>query len=250
MKFIEPLRFQSLANKALLNGALHKTPTTLEWDISENCENPVVRTVYTGNCEPDDGALTPEANQRLGASREKRRFIDMTVKCRKCQTCLKNRARLWRRRAQVELKRAPRTWMGTMTVNPHHRVRFKILAGKKLNCNIDELSEEKCFAAVANEVGKAFTKYLKRIRKAHGANCLRFMLVTERHKDGFPHLHVLIHEVGAPIKKRSLEKQWPYGFTRFKLCEDHQRASWYVTKYLVKSMMARVRASLRYGPTV
>lgn len=74
---------------------------------------------------------------------------------------------------------------------------------------------------------------------------LRFLLVYEAHKDGFPHLHALIHEQGEVVTKRELQKQWPYGFTTVKVCDV--ATSHYVTKYLTKSVRARVRASQRYG---
>ena len=72
------------------------------------------------------------------------------------------------------------------------------------------------------------------------------MMVAEAHKDGYPHIHLLVHEVFQPIPKREIERQWPYGFTKVKLVQD-QAAANYVAKYLAKDMRTRVRASQHYG---
>lgn len=103
---------------------------------------------------------------------------------------------------------------------------------------------------------------------------------------GRPHYHILIHETelgslvdGNPLdilsgldrsgewearyyklggqSKRGcfvtdeafLRRNWTLGFTKFQLAETERAAS-YLCKYLSKSMMARVRASYRYGDAI
>jgi len=166
--------------------------------------------------------------------------IDLQVSCRRCPSCLKERGRRWSARAFHECKQSSRTWFCTFTLAPEHRLRACLLAKKKFS------NEE--FSSIYNIISGWFTLYLKRIRKESGAK-LRFFLAVEMHADGFPHLHALIHEVGeGEVTKRTLQGQWPYGFTNVKLADP--ASARYVTKYLAKSLLARVRASLNYGSCV
>lgn len=134
-----------------------------------------------------------------------------------------------------EMKSSFRTWMGTFTINPHHRFMFSVRAGSR------------DYHASHREISKEITKYLKRLRKAGFK--FRYVVVAEAHKDGYPHLHMLLHEVSAPIPKSRLQAEWPYGFTTFKLVKD-RAATFYVAKYLAKDARTRIRASLRYGQSV
>lgn len=95
-----------------------------------------------------------------------------------------------------------------------------------------------------NEISKEITKYFKRLRKS-GLK-FRYVLVTEAHKDGYPHYHALVHEVSAQIPKQKLEEQWPFGFTTFRLVKD-MKAAYYIAKYLAKDARTRIRASQGYG---
>lgn len=93
-------------------------------------------------------------------------------------------------------------------------------------------------------ISAELTKYFKRLRKS-GLK-FRYVLVTEAHKDGYPHYHALIHEGFSQIPKSRLQAEWPYGFTQFKLVKD-AKAAYYITKYLVKDARTRIRASGKYG---
>ena len=64
-----------------------------------------------------------------------------------------------------------------------------------------------------------------------------------------PYCHFLIHEVdeAAPIRKRELQGEWFWGFSSFKLVDNAGGGAKYVTKYLHKSSLTRIRASLHYG---
>jgi len=238
MKFIEPLRFRTLAAKALDAGAAYTGPTSITWNIAGKCENPFQVVLYS------KGELPGQVGKLNVALTNRRRYLIQDTPCRKCHACLKARQKLWAGRGKFEIKVAPRTWFGTLTFRPEERVKMKILAGRTEKCNVDTLPDAKYFAAVGKQCGKEFTKFMKRVRKNHNAK-LRYLMVLEEHKDGFPHIHVLIHEMMTPISKRDLESCWPYGFTKFKLSDEN--ASWYVTKYLFKSNLARVRASIGYG---
>jgi len=99
------------------------------------------------------------------------------------------------------------------------------------------------FKARADELGKEVTKWLKRVRST-GAR-FTYLMVVEAHKSGLPHVHLLIHDQAATTY-RALTAAWRLGFAHAKLVEGVSGPR-YVTKYLVKSMMARVRSSLNYG---
>jgi len=165
-----------------------------------------------------------------------RYYVDMDVPCRQCEACLKNRGRMWAARALRETKQAERTWFCTYTVNPENRVRVRIAARRAYG------SED--YLALYKVISKDFTKYLKRVRKESGST-IRFLLAAERHNDGFPHLHALIHEVKGGVTKRTLQGQWTLGFSHVRLTDGKE--AHYVTKYISKQYLARVRASLRYG---
>jgi hypothetical protein len=69
-------------------------------------------------------------------------------------------------------------------------------------------------------------------------------------------MHWLLHEDGAPILKRHLQAQWPFGFSKMKLvggdsCKNRspERVAWYVAKYLGKTVQARQVASVLYRPS-
>lgn len=167
--------------------------------------------------------------------RVKNRYIDLHLPCRKCLPCLKRKARVWSHRATVETAAAFRTWFVTFTIRPENRLRFRLLASRQ---------GDETFAGVHRAIGKEFTLFFKRVRKNTGQP-LRYCLFAEKHKDGFPHYHALIHERGAAIPRRDIETEWVHGFTSFRLCDGS--AGRYVTKYVTKDACARVRASIRYG---
>lgn len=95
-------------------------------------------------------------------------------------------------------------------------------------------------------LGPELTKSLKRMRK-NTKSRFRYIAVFERHCDGYPHLHLLLHEQGQPLTKRDIQAEWRLGFSQCKLVDQGPKAAFYVAKYLSKEAAARVRASLRYG---
>jgi hypothetical protein len=171
----------------------------------------------------------------------------IAARCRKCEGCLKHRARLWTARAITEVAVAPRTWFGTLTLAPVHAFRFRLLADRlseRQGSPWSLLEAPEQFQKVAAQVGPDLQRFLKRIRKQSGA-VLRYLLVLEAHKSGVPHWHILLHECSGTISKRLLEEQWKLGFSHWRLCDPD--AAYYACKYLAKSSLARVRASQSYG---
>lgn len=181
------------------------------------------------------------------------RHIDIEVPCRRCETCLKRKAAHWRLRAESEIAQSKRTWFSTFTAcpevhakNEYHALRHQAGRGNKWEC----LSADARFAAVTQPLLREFQLYLKRLRKS-GAT-LRYMVITERHtgggeSHGRPHLHALIHELGEPIRYKTLDKQWSVGFSTHKLVDETGAAAAYACKYLTKDIANKPRASLRYG---
>lgn len=176
---------------------------------------------------------------------------DVAVRCRKCPNCLKARSAQWRIRAQHELRAAPRTWFGTLTLSPDSHFRIANLCRLRLaeqGLDFDALEPDDQFSERVREVNVELTKYIKRVRKQSKAK-IRYILVVEAHKSGLPHWHCLIHEVKEPVRYRCLTEQWPLGFSNFKQVSGEASAG-YVCKYLAKSALARVRASKDYGTAV
>ena len=175
--------------------------------------------------------------------------LDLPARCRRCEGCLSHRRRLWTARAVDMIRASRRTWFGTLTVRPEERFKMRIRAERaRLRAGreaISSLDATEQFKLLATELGREATKWLKRLR-AGGAQ-FRYLLVFEEHKDGQPHIHVLLHEFGDPIPYRRLENQWRYGFSHWRLVGTEEKAAVYVCKYLSKDLRTRVRASEGYG---
>lgn len=177
--------------------------------------------------------------------------VSIKVACRKCDGCLLHRSNLWAARATAEIGASRRTWFVTLTVAPQHRFRLGLLAEKQYlrpgGETLASLSPDEQFRYQCKVLSRELTLYLKRVRKK---STLRFLAVFERHKDGFPHLHLLVHEQGQPVTKSAIQAQWRLGFSQCKLVDDRPGAAFYVAKYLAKEAATRIRASVRYGQAV
>lgn len=177
--------------------------------------------------------------------------VEIPTRCRKCDMCLAHRRRLWTARAIDEIKASNRTWFGTLTVNPYERFIYGLNAamrGERAgHGNWQSMSPENQFPFLVAVISEDITKWLKRVRKASGAP-LRYLLVSEAHKDGFPHFHILLHEPDRPVRKSLLEEQWRAGFSHWRLVKrEDPRSAYYACKYLAKDARTRVRGSIRYG---
>lgn len=176
--------------------------------------------------------------------------VSFDTRCRKCAACLMHRRRLWSARASDELKAAHRTWFATLTFRPEARfvatMHAAATAARAGHGSWQSMTAENQFRYLVKHLNKEIDRYLKRVRKS-GAP-FRYLLVSEAHKDGFPHFHMLIHETALPLTKRLLESSWRDGFSQFRLVDNSDpRSAFYVCKYLAKSALTRVRASKRYG---
>lgn len=233
------------ASRALSSGTGEVKPRSVHWDVSAGCHLP--REVETWI-------------QPVGR-------VTLTVACRtSCERCLWRRKMFWAHRAKAEHQAAQRTWFVTLTLGPRQRgVAERIAMRKAMQAGVDWNSaygyvsrdghQDRILTATGfmflhRAIGPEVTKWLKRVRKVSGAR-LRYLLVVEAHEDGFPHYHLLVHEVNgsAPVTERQLRGTWRGGrITQAKLVDlDDPRAAFYVCKYLSKSALARVRASGRYG---
>lgn len=251
---------RALAVHALSNGARFVSPFVVQWDAAGDCEDP--RTVEVWG-RPERGRPGPAGPwQAFDLAVFRQAFepavpdkgtmtVLMEVQCRRCKACLKRRAARWAIRAHLELAVAPRTWFATFTFRPEERMRLQYQRELKLlqgSVRPAQLTQDEWWRELANECATELTKYFKRIRKESGAP-LRYLLVAEAHKDGFPHFHALIHEVSwaYPLRHETLSRQWSCGYSRFKLVPTEGKVAYYVCKYLAKSALCRVRASQAYG---
>lgn len=177
--------------------------------------------------------------------------VVVRVRCRKCPECLDQKRRQWTARGIQEVRQSPRTWFGTLTVAPEYRFWAKARAEATCEQRRSErwpaLSPSEQTKALAAILMPEVTRWLKRVRKQSKAR-FRYLLVCEAHADGFPHFHLLLHELDQQVSKRLLEAQWKYGFSNWRLIPPGEvRQVGYVCKYLTKSAQTRIRASRNYG---
>lgn len=150
-------------------------------------------------------------------------------------------------RAEREIKASPRQWFGTLTFGSESRFRIECEAEKRLGFPLAGLSLRDRYLELQKEAGRYLTLWIKRLRKA--GHSFRYLATAEAHSDGFPHFHMVVHEIVAPITHKVLSSDWKEGFTKWKLIPegDGGKAARYVTKYVSKNGASRIRASVRYG---
>ena len=185
--------------------------------------------------------------------------LELHVRCRICEPCLKAKAAWWKLRAMAEIGASERTWFITLTWRPEDRLKADYSADRALRqAGIRTPTPKQLFVARAGYLGPIVSKWLQRIRKGLRTEgevsvSFRYLLVWEEHADGFPHAHLLLHEKrGQTVTKRRVQREWQSGFSNCRLVVTHSpddihKSAAYVCKYLTKSMLARVRASTRYG---
>lgn len=191
--------------------------------------------------------VSPIAITEVGGHHN-RPMLDTYVRCRKCPPCLAHKRAVWSARAAHEIGAHQRSWLVTLTCRPD--VHFRLLCQARSNATSrgftpEEWSPSEEFNERWKQLGIECTKYIKRLR-SKGAK-FNYLMVVEAHKSGLPHVHLLIHEL-QDTTYRLVTEEWHLGFSHAKLV-DGPVAARYVTKYLVKSVLARVRASQRYGST-
>lgn len=243
--------------KALDGEGERESKMRFRWDLTRGrCRSPVTRRLFA---RPMDALGREKRTYDAGTTQPL--DLDIETPCRKCEECLQDRRKLWTARAFQETDAASRTWMGTFTFAPEHRLTLQWSVEKRLaerSVLFETLSPDEQWREIASASGREVQLWLKRLRKKVDPVRFRFLAVCEAHADGYPHWHMLIHECSHPItwddlqyvakreKGKALPQQmWKYGFTHFKLIE--RAAAPYICKYLSKSMLARVRASVDYG---
>lgn len=159
------------------------------------------------------------------------------VRCRRCASCLKARQHVWVIRAAREQVRATRTWFGTFTFGPKRRAAIQQEASR-----MDHSRPQ--HARLTRAAGWFVTNFFKRLRKAGFE--VRYCVIAEPHRDGFPHFHAIIHDQQGNLSWKDLTAQWSAGFSVFKLVRD-AGAIRYITKYLAKGRYGKIRASAGYG---
>ncbi|MEM2002799.1 MAG: hypothetical protein QXT77_09160, partial [Candidatus Methanomethylicaceae archaeon] len=97
--------FSRIAAYAISRGATPR-PGAVHWNLAGSCENPhrVERRYSNGK---GTGSL----------------YLDLDVRCRRCPSCLRYRAFVWKERAVSELRLSARTWFTTLTLSPDHQYR-------------------------------------------------------------------------------------------------------------------------------
>jgi len=254
---ISPSSMEKLRSQAQAAGVVPKIPHSYEVDWSNGCESPVYHEFYSQE-DPLLWIRKRHPKKKFwrfqGAASHLNKYFKDTYKapprlhfraylpCRKCPVCLRRRAWSWSQRAVAELQLSSRTWFCTFTVNPHERFLIDLQIGQDT-----AFRDADAFKARYAMLSREFTLYMKRIRKNSGAK-LRYIMVAEAHQDGWPHLHALVHERAVPITKRTLQEAWKKGFSSAVLVPlSDNKVAFYVTKYIAKQALARIRASLRYG---
>lgn len=249
---VDQTRLGALQARALAEGGLVYSPwgdhhRRVAWLIAgkgrDHCTAPPVIVLNSGEDE-----ATPTGSA-----------IELHVRCRKCEACLKAKSAFWKLRAMQEIGKADRTWFITLTWQPEDRVRADYAADLALRkAGISRPTPDQVFKARLKALAPVVTLWLQRIRKGLRTEgevsvSFRYLLVWEEHKDGFPHAHVLLHEeAGQTVTKRRVQREWKSGFSSCRLVvsqspDDIHKSAAYVCKYIAKSMLSRVRSSLRYG---
>lgn len=157
----------------------------------------------------------------------------MTVPCRYCRSCRRWRVREWTRRSLIEGSRAKRTWFSTLTFRPYSRNWLR----KEADGSRSEMDVAYCLISA----------YIKRVRALSGAP-LKYISSVEPHKDGSPHLHLLIFQTSTkPVCWEDMAKSWHHGWVYAKLANPSLMI--YACKYLTKQLQARrrIRVSRPFG---
>lgn len=257
-------RATHLLRKALGAGAVRTGLLSARWDISGGCTD-TYWTTYVGRPEVN----VVQARNEFDEDKRNTHFeyhpgkrgtvhVDIGTRCRRCANCRNYRRWEWDHRMTEELRRAVRSWYGTLTLTPFNQYRVEVEARRyqeSRGWSWDQMNEDERFRATARFALKEVTLYIKRFRKQaygpKGKAPFKWICVTERHKSGKPHFHMLVHEVQMrPIPHRILSGQWHQGFEQWrlvKLDENPKIVAGYLCKYLTKDFCTRIRASEKYG---
>jgi len=138
--------------------------------------------------------------------------------CRKCEGCAKWKIYTWKKRIARELSISPKTWFVTLTFSSTPSLAY---------------------------LKTTLSKYLKRVRKK--TDFRYFAVVEKGTKHSRLHYHVLIHCYPTkPIPYRLLKNSYNSGFFHAKIVNSLDASS-YISKYITKQPIARIRCSKHYG---
>lgn len=246
-RLIDPCEAHDLRLRARLAGAELRGKIGARWEVAGGCERPIELQLY-GRSRPREYA--PAGSVGNGAS-----YVEVSVPCRRCDPCRSTAVWRWARRAQAEMQASARSWLSTFTVRPEQRLLVELEAERIASLKGWDYDQTNplgdTLKARLYVIGAEYTQYMKRVRYSasrDGNRSLRHLTVFEKHKDGWPHIHALVHEVTRGVlTKATLEAHWKWGHSHHRLTKD-RRAGEYVAKYILKDEnQARVRASVRYG---
>lgn len=263
--------FFAFRRRAIQSGATHAPDDqfgkVLIWNLSAKskfpCQDPreVSRVVgYDTVTIPDTFPYRETKTSKVDTSKPIG-VVQLFGRCRRCSNCLTFRKSQWIARTRREFEATPlRTWFVTLTMAPEFRTFLDMQAraiGFSQRTLFDAQDDEGKYALRCAALRPEVQKYLKRVRKGVGKlhkPSFRYLCVMEPHKDGFPHLHLIVHETSIthPLTQRLLRSRWNTGsvfrgrITEAKLVKSDEAIT-YVAKYLGKDLLARPMASLRYG---
>lgn len=217
--------------------------TTFRRKLAGDCINPKYIEIV-GRDEPP----SMSAKMVVVTSKNATAVQEYFVRCRKCMNCRRAKMKLWQARAIEESTRSLFNWFITLTFAPKWRteVEYKASLALERRGYKQPYTNKVWCDQLARVAGCEVTKFLKRVRKNNPSTYIRYILVTEFHKDGFPHFHMIIHENKGHITKENIQGQWTVGFSNCKSMNDLKRI-FYITKYVGKDLTTRVRASINYG---
>lgn len=250
----DPSMVEGLALRAMAHGATVVSPGHIRWDVTKAplpCLFPQGRDFWI-DYDRSHRELPTLSNHPI-----RRLWVEMFVRCRKCERCKRVKSWEWSDRAMAETASSAFTLFATMTLSPEAHLRCVYAASQWARLrgkDFAKLPQPVQFQLRASEVGKLLTGYQKVVRK-HSTVRYRFLWVCEAHKSGDPHLHGLVHAVDPPLGYDAyttyevFKRTWTSGWSDFcGVDKSSPKECRYVCKYLSKeNSFARVRASLRYG---
>lgn len=263
--------------RAVKSGASLKRDSSglpvVDWGLSANSKNP---------CKTPVKVATTYAYHDVMKEEGYAGQLHIHARCRKCDKCGNAKRSLWAYRAYAEgEKTAGRSWFVTFTFGRGEHwdkltrspVSFKgsdilelEVQKRALEANIPIPSVgSPAWSIMASQAARGLvSSAIKRLRKATAKRGrFRFLAVVEKHKSGWPHVHLILYE-GATntLTFNAIRKCWQgfsMGWTSAELVRKGDKAedgnteissavgAAYITKYLGKDASSVVWASVRFG---
>ena len=242
---------QNLALRAIESGAVFTGQTSLSWNLSGECTEPVSIVMHgrmpQGRNLPGLQKYGVRLREDVYAEYASRPWeVQLFAACRKCAACRRAKTRLWTRRIWQEWRNASsqklRVIFLTLTVKPSVYLSWinDVTAENAVRHSwVPTDPQEDQLGAREKGIVKRFNyewkMYVKRLRES--GMKFRFVRVYEYQKQRRAlHVHALIFEspLGErPLTVRGLKKAWQSrGFSHAKLCNEPPAA--YLTKYVLK----------------